>query len=256
LPPTTPYNDAVVTAQRWCEAHTSTCEQARVLDAGSGLESYVEFPPHVHVTGVDVSQELLDANTRLDERILADLGAVELPDKSYDCVICWDVLEHLEDPRPVVKKLSRSVAAHGILIIASPIPLSVKGLVTRFTPYAFHLWFYRRYVDDQATDAPGEGPYRTYMKAAGGPQAVAQAAGEMGLALVYHASIEAPVQIALRERYRIRGAVWRAACLLIRVLSLGWIRADATDFLSIFERRPTSSVRVAPTSPPGPPGTA
>jgi SAM-dependent methyltransferase len=252
LPPTTPYDDVLATAQRWCEERISVRQHARVLDAGSGLESYVSFPPHVHVTGVDVSTELLEANTRLDERIHADLADVELPDRSYDCVICWDVLEHLEHPEPIVKKLARSVADGGLLIVGSPNPLSIKGLVTRLSPYSFHLWFYRRYVDAHSTDAPGEGPYRTFMKRAGGARAVERAVEQMGLTIVYHATIESPLQVALRKRYRITGMLWRTLRLLVRLLSLGQIRADATDYLSIFERRTRFT---SPTSP-APPETA
>jgi SAM-dependent methyltransferase len=252
LPPTTPYDDVLAAAQRWCEERISTREQALVLDAGSGLGSYVAFPPHVHVTGVDVSPELLEANTRLDDRIHADLSDVELPERRYDCVICWDVLEHLEHPEPVIKKLARSVADNGILIVGSPNPSSVKGLVTRLSPYAFHLWFYRRYVDAQATGAPGKGPYRTFMKRAGGQRAVQHAAEQMGLTVVYQASIESPLQVALRERHRITGALWRTMRSLVRLLSLGLIQADATDYLSIFERR----TRSAPPTPYGSSGTA
>jgi SAM-dependent methyltransferase len=249
---TTPYDDVLATAQRWCDERISARESARVLDAGSGLALYVVFPPHVHVTGIDVSPELLEANTRLDDRIHADLGKVELPERSYDCVICWNVLEHLEDPARVVEKLARSVAPDGLLLIGSPNPFSIKGLVTRLTPYPFHLWVYRRYVDAQATDAPGEGPYRTFMRRGGGVRAVRQAAEQVGLTVAYHASIESPFQIALRRRYRITGAAWTGARLLTRVLSLGLIRADATDYLVIFERR----ARSAPTTHPEAAGTA
>jgi SAM-dependent methyltransferase len=246
LPTTTPYDDVLATAQRWCDERISAREQAQVLDAGSGLESYVAFPQHVHITGIDVSLELLEANTRLDDRIHGDLSEVELPERSYACVICWDVLEHLEAPEPVVKKLARSVADDGILLIGSPNPYSVKGLVTRLTPYAFHLWVYRRYVDARAQDAPGAGPYRTFMKRGGGFRAVRQAAEELGLTVAYHASIESPLQVALRNRYRIEGVVWVCARLLTRVLSLGLVRADATDYLVIFERRARSGSTIPP----------
>jgi SAM-dependent methyltransferase len=233
---TTPYDEVLRNAQALCDARVSTREQARVLDAGSGLRAYVEFPPHVHVTGVDVSQDLLDANGRLDERILADLHAVELAERSYDCVVCWDVLEHLEDPSPVVEKLARSVADNGILIVGSPEPRSVKGLVTKFTPYSFHLWFYRRYVDAHATDEPGAGPYRTFMRKGGGARSVQRAAEQMGLQVVYSAWLEAPMQIVLRERFRLTGRFWRTVSTLTRIVSLGLVCAEATDYLFVFER--------------------
>jgi SAM-dependent methyltransferase len=241
LPPTTPYDEVLATAQTWCDTCVSSREHARALDAGSGLESYVALPQHVHLTGIDVSQELLAANTRLDERIHADLGTVELPERSYDCVTCWNVLEHLENPEPVVKKLARSVADGGILLIGAPSPSSVKGLVTKLTPYAFHLWVYRRYVDPQASDAPGEGPYRTFMKRAGGLKAVRQTAEQLGLTVVYAATIESPLQQALRKRYGIEGKAWAFARRFTRLLSLGLVDAEATDYLVIFQRRTTST---------------
>jgi len=208
-----------------------------VLDAGSGLRSYVEFPAHVHVTGVDVSRELLDANRRLDERIHADLQDIEIPARSYDCVVCWEVLEHLENPMPVVAKLASAVAANGLLIIGSPNPHSIKGLVTRFTPHAFHIWFYRRFFNPDASGEPGAGPYKTFMKSGGGASAVRRAAEEAGLTTVYFAWVESLMQIALRQRFRITGGIWRFLWRVTHRLSLGWIDADATDYLCIFERR-------------------
>ena len=37
-------------------------------------------------------------------------------DKQYDCVICMDILEHVEDPEPIIKEL----AEHTRFIIANP----------------------------------------------------------------------------------------------------------------------------------------
>src|SRR5215216_7531543 len=132
LSSTTPYQEAINAAQAWCDSRVSPRKHARVLDAGSGLRSYVEFPAHIHVTGVDVSQDLLDRNPRLDERVHADIQELEVPERLYDCVVCWEVLEHLENPVPVVAKLGKAVADSGLLIIGSPNPQSIKGLVTRF----------------------------------------------------------------------------------------------------------------------------
>jgi hypothetical protein len=135
-----------------------------------------------------------------------------------------------------VEKLARSVADNGILIVGSPEPRSVKGLVTKFTPYSFHLWFYRRYVDAHATDEPGAGPYRTFMRKGGGARSVQRAAEQMGLQVVYSAWLEAPMQIVLRERFRLTGRFWRTVSTLTRIVSLGLVCAEATDYLFVFER--------------------
>lgn len=233
---TTPYDEVLKVAQGWCDTRISARRHARVLDAGSGLGSYVEFPAHIHVTGVDVSQDLLDRNPRLDERVHANLQELEVPERSYDCVVCWNVLEHLENPVPAVAKLGEAVADSGLLIIGSPNPQSIKGLVTRFTPYTFHLWVYRRFFNPKATDEPGAGPYRTYMKAGGGASAVLRAAEQVGLTNVYTGWVESPMQATLRERFHITGRIWFFMRHLTHVLSLGRIQADASDYVCIFER--------------------
>ena len=233
---TTPFEEVLEVAQEWCDTRISARRRARVLDAGSGLQSYVDFPAHVHVTGVDVSRELLDRNTRLDERVHGDLHELEIPERSYDCVICWEVLEHLEEPARVVAKLGRAVADNGLLIIGSPNPHSIKGLVTRLTPYAFHLWVYRRFFNPVATGEAGAGPYRTSMKSAGGVSGVRRAAEEVGLTHVYTAWVESVMQVALRERFHITGRIWDGVRNLTHVLSLGRIQAERSDYLCIFER--------------------
>jgi SAM-dependent methyltransferase len=236
VPAATSYEVVLRTAQAWCDTRISASTQARVLDAGSGLRSYVDFPEHVHVTGVDLSQKLLNANPRLNERVHADLQKWDVPEQSYDCVVCWEVLEHLQNPVPVVAKLARAVASNGLLIVGSPNPQSIKGLITRFTPHSFHLWVYRRFFNPEAGKEAGAGPYRTFMKGGGGLAAVQRAAKEAGLVSVYTGWVESPMQVSLRERLRVTGAIWGIVRLSIRAFSLGRIDTEATDYVCIFER--------------------
>jgi len=205
---------------------------------------------HIHVTGVDVSQDLLDRNPRLDDRIQADLQELEIAKRVYDCVVCWEVLEHLKEPAPVVAKLCEAVTDNGLLIIGSPNPHSIKGLITRFTPYAFHLWVYRRFFNPEATDEAGEGPYRTYMKSAGAASAVLRTAKGEGLTNVYMAWIESPMQVSFRERFHVTGRIWDLIRTLTQVFSVGRVRADATDYVSIFERPAASAMIGDPSANP------
>jgi len=159
-------------------------------------------------------------------------------------------LEHLEDPVRIVAKLCEAVADNGLLIVGSPNPQSIKGVVTRFTPYAFHLWVYRRFFDPEATDEPGEGPYRTYMKAGGGASAVLRTAKKRGLTNVYIAWVESPMQVALRERFHVTGRVWELIRYLTRIFSVGRVHADATDYVAIFERAAEPTITGDPSANP------
>lgn len=222
------------TAQESCEACLRRGEPASVLDAGSGLSSHVAFPADVHVTGIDIVKDLLDANARLDERIHADLGVVELGERKFDCIVCWDVLEHLDRPAEVVAKLARAVAPSGVLVIGSPDPASVKGLVTRLTPHRVHLWIYRRFFNPAATAEPGKGPYRTFMRRDVRPERVIRVAGDAGLRCSYCAWTESAMQIALRSRVAIVGRPWRALRRAVCKGTGGRVDPAATDYLCIF----------------------
>lgn len=45
-----------------------------------------------------------------------------------------------------------------------PHPLSPKGLLAKWTPHRFHVWWYRRVFKIPSSGAPGHGPYRTYLR--------------------------------------------------------------------------------------------
>ena len=52
--------------------------------------------------------------------IQEDLGAAELPEKSFDLIIIWHVLEHVDDPDSVVRRAYDLLTENGILVLAVP----------------------------------------------------------------------------------------------------------------------------------------
>ena len=73
-----------------------------VLDVGCGYSSIVEkVAGDFRSTGVDAYAPYIEESRRLgihDDYICADIQTLQLPPRSYDAVISWDVLEHLERP--------------------------------------------------------------------------------------------------------------------------------------------------------------
>lgn len=77
-----------------------------VLDVGCGGGGYVRFlkAKVLQVTGVDLHQVYLDSARQRDPDgtyLQGDITGLSLPDKEFDCSICFDLLEHVENSRRV-----------------------------------------------------------------------------------------------------------------------------------------------------------
>jgi SAM-dependent methyltransferase len=209
----------------------------RVLDAGCGSEMNIELPANAHVVGIDVSSEALVQNASLDERIVGDLETIELRPKSFDLIVCWDVLEHLRRPGRVLDGFAGALAEEGLLVLGAPNVLSVKGVVTKYTPYSFHRWIYRRAASSRSA------PHRTFLRLAMSPRAVRRWALRAGLTVEYLGYYEAPIQARLRQTLGLSGWRWKAIGTAVRTLSLGVIATDDSDYLAILSNRSPLAAR-------------
>ncbi len=112
---------------------------AQLIEVGVGGGHVLRMFPHVRLTGVDVSPEMikkaernlagLDASLRAGE--LEDMG---FADESFDAAICTEVLEHVVDPRGVLRELRRVIKRTGRAVITfpnDPLILRLKALVRR-----------------------------------------------------------------------------------------------------------------------------
>ena len=97
---------------------------ARVLDAGCG-EGHVtawlaEALPASELTGVDGRNEALADFRVRNPRATAmqgDLAALPFADNAFDLVLCSEVLEHVREPRRVVRELGRVCDGHLLLTV-------------------------------------------------------------------------------------------------------------------------------------------
>lgn len=91
-----------------------------LLDIGCGTKPYADMAaPHVerHV-GVDHSESPHDA-TRVD--LVGTAYQVPVEDRTFDTVLCTDVLEHLEDPQAAVREAFRVLKPGGHAIYTTPL---------------------------------------------------------------------------------------------------------------------------------------
>jgi SAM-dependent methyltransferase len=137
----------------------------KLLEAGCGFQSLVHFDRERITTGIDISEKQLERNTTIDERIVGDIQTYPLKANEYDIIVCWDVLEHLPRPDLALNNFRNAIKENGIIIIGIPNVLSIKGLVTKYTPLSFHVFFYKHvYKNNFSTGEEDKGPFKTYLK--------------------------------------------------------------------------------------------
>jgi ubiquinone/menaquinone biosynthesis C-methylase UbiE len=90
----------------------------RVLDIGCATGEYIQKLKDYgfECVGVDANPKYVkEANTKGNEVYNMDAKHLELPDKSFDTALLFEVLEHIDDPAEVLKEAKR-VSRKNVLI--------------------------------------------------------------------------------------------------------------------------------------------
>jgi len=127
---------------------------ARVLDVGCGHGNFQRCVPHANYTGLDPNfaeqSPVADVrNESLEQHLVAHSGG-------YDAVCCFEVLEHLRDPRAMFAGIVQAAKPGGLICIGVPHVPSVftriPNLLTSAPPH--HLtWWTKAALCDLATSA-------------------------------------------------------------------------------------------------------
>jgi ubiquinone/menaquinone biosynthesis C-methylase UbiE len=110
-------------------------EGKEVLDASCGIGYGLEILSQAgaaSVTGVDISAEAIgEAKSRFGkfaaELVEADLRKLPFEDDSFDAVVSFETIEHIEEPKAALAEIDRVLRPDGILVISSPNPDGYVG---------------------------------------------------------------------------------------------------------------------------------
>lgn len=102
-----------------------------VLNAGSGAGSLTLklVDAGLRVTSTDASAELCEWTREALRRrgaaegnpvVAGDLQRLDLPDASFDAVVCAEVLEHLDDDAAALARIARVLRPGGLLVVTVP----------------------------------------------------------------------------------------------------------------------------------------
>ncbi len=192
----------------------------KVLEAGCGSCAHVRFGPAAYVVGIDVSARQLARNTHLSESVLGDVQHYNgWGESTFDAVVCWTVLEHLPSPELALARFVKVTRKGGLIILALPNVLSLKGLITKFTPLGFHVWAYRHVFDHRDAGLDDRGPFKTFLPFSLRPRALRGFADRNDLAVklfeIYGRGE------SLHDRSRLAYGLYSFLETLARVVSLG-----------------------------------
>lgn len=119
----------------------SSCELPKILDVGCafGVIGALKGNPK-NIFGIEHNPQLIrKAKINCEKVYQIDLNffkSSQIKESNFDLVFCGDVLEHLLDPKGVLKELISLLAADGLMIISLPniaqLPYRLKLLFGNF----------------------------------------------------------------------------------------------------------------------------
>ena len=103
------------------------CRGRRVLDAacGEGYGTAMLARSAASAVGVDLSEEAVKAASAKYAAnnlsyVVGDVLALPFADASFDCVVSFETIEHVTDPRRFVAEIRRVLKPSGLLVLSSP----------------------------------------------------------------------------------------------------------------------------------------
>jgi SAM-dependent methyltransferase len=112
-------------ARYWWAARLVSAK--RVLDAGCGTgygSNILAEAGAAEVVGLDIDSAVLEAARESAHQPVSlevgDVRKLPFPDASFDMAVCFEVIEHVDEPETVLDELRRVLRADGILAISSP----------------------------------------------------------------------------------------------------------------------------------------
>lgn len=111
-------------------------ERALDVGIGNGRLLPIYAPYAKHITGMDISSEQLDAATmaarelgiNFDTKLCQEASKIEIPDQSYDLIVCSRVLQHVFDWRESIAEFARILRPGGDVVLLTYNRASIYGL--------------------------------------------------------------------------------------------------------------------------------
>ena len=209
-----------------------------IYEAGGGSTSFLplEVLRRAHVTVVDIDEDQIRNNDYAQETILGDVQSHRFDPSSFDLVICYNVIEHLPDVEAALLRFCESLKQGGLILIGAPNPKSLSGVVTKYSPHWFHVWFYRHVRGDKKAGQPGQAPFPTFFHPLVTLSKLEAFAEAHGLQMIYRKEYESPRYPEMRARKPAFAALIDAAAAVMNFLLPGKFDVRHGDYHVILRK--------------------
>jgi SAM-dependent methyltransferase len=189
----------------------------RIYEAGGGSTSFLPLSVlrRAHVTVVDIDADQIRNNDYAQQAILGDIQTYRFAPDSFDLVICYNVIEHVPDVEAALLGFCRSLRDDGLILIGAPNPRSLSGVVTKYSPHWFHVWFYRYVRGEKHAGLPGCAPFPTLFHPLVTLSNLEAFAARHGLQMIYRKQYESPRYPEMRRKKPVLAALVDAAAKLM-----------------------------------------
>ena len=209
-----------------------------IYEAGGGSTSFLplEVLRRAHVTVVDIDEDQIRNNDYAQETILGDVQSHRFAPGSFDLVICYNVIEHVPDVEAALLRFCESLKHGGLILIGAPNPKSLSGVVTKYSPHWFHVWFYRHVRGDNKAGLPGQAPFPTFFHPLVTLPKLEAFARANGLQMIYRKEYESPRYPEMRARKPAFAALIDAAASAMNFLLPGKFDVRHGDYHVILRK--------------------
>lgn len=112
--------------QYWLYPRLSRHLKGKTLDIGCGIGDMLAFRPGT--IGVDVNPLNVDYCNSLGlHAVTMQPDLIPFEDNSFESILLDNVLEHIDNPRPLMAEIQRVLKPHGILVVGVP---GLKGMAS------------------------------------------------------------------------------------------------------------------------------
>lgn len=209
-----------------------------IYEAGGGSTSYLPLGVlrRAHVTVVDIDADQIRNNSYAQEAILGDIQTYRFPLQRFDLIICYNVIEHIPDVEAALSAFCEALKPNGLLLIGAPNPKSLSGIVTKYSPHWFHVWFYRHVRGETKAGLPGEAPFPTHFHPLVTLTNLEAFAADRGLQVIYRKKYESPRYPEMRRRKPMLAAAIDAAAKAMNAFLPGKIDVRHGDYHVILRK--------------------